>query len=476
VHARPDQETSQNTAQQHQQLLNDNARLREALASLQDQHARLEKAKAVQAQEMDEMMMTVKELEAFMASADKGDLTETVAALEAALAERDEKILQLREEAAARRKEFREVTQHQEQTIDQLKMLHEQRIAEMEEQRSEMEERLLSSAGSETINAAEVAKQLSALEAVCDEMQRGSEQAKEAMEVAQSRITQLEEENARLHDEVIESRTAAVAQPSEGAKRLVKKSSLDQLPQNHPQRTSAFGMLEGEVSRLEQENAQIKRSNAQREQATHATIEALEQELQQLRANTSNESSHSLRAQLSRERAQRIALEDRYTELERQLEDTIMQIEQASLPARTVSRSLSTSPSLSIRIPPPVQTPDPVRSPRPHRGKLTDREDEMVEPMSAGHASCEYCGKVGHDMLSCKEVFGTPQAKQPEQPIPAAGSGGVKRFTERKEQIIQQEQMATPPRMDSSGQLWCSYCQRYGIHATEECPDADEQF
>lgn len=414
---------AENPAAVQQKLLNDNARLSKELEDTKYRLGELNRARAVQVQETEELMSTVAELEAMQNRESKQNVT--LAELEemrAYIDERERKIEQLRADAEVRRTEFRQVTEHQQVTIEELKALHKLQIAEIQEKNSDMEERLLNSSGEDgslgqTPEQMEVLQgQLADLSEELDVLVSHQERARQDIDIANSRIADLEHENNRLLDELAEAhmalehyKTKELKNPLREARRV---SSLENLPAHHPQKKQAIEFLEIEVRRLKEENETLRgheatQANPVIPQFILDELTGLQGVVDQLQADDTDRAANErelnvLRTNLERERTAHEALKAHYEQMEKTLEQTIMRmnIEDPQSPQTSPTRKDKTVEPLSPIVARRVSTESDLRSPRANRGI----EQEVP---SDGVLFCEYCEQHGHDIVSCKAVFGS---------------------------------------------------------------------
>lgn len=392
-----------------QKLLNENARLSQELEEVRTRLIEVQQAKAIQAQEMDELMASVAELETFISTQGNESHTAELEQLRAHLADREAKIEELRREAEERRTEFRQVTEHQQATIEELKSYHDFQIAELAEKNTEMEERLLSSGTNGLpagIEAEDMERQIAEMTQMFDVLTEEQANARLDIELANDRIGQLEQENERLLDELTDSRSLLAQRPINGPRSPGSRRTSILGPSSEESATKKRSDdLELEVERLKAENdslrAQIPDPLAQAPEPD-ISIEELKLEIKkyEFEAGEARNELRQLQEALKQERATREQMEDQNARMEETLERTIMQMNSsAHLPTKTQIEAKATVP-----------TPAAVKS----NHAIENEQDAGLEN---GVERCEYCGAIGHDIINCSNVFGSthnsPAVKQP---------------------------------------------------------------
>lgn len=428
-------ERTESTAAVQQKLLNENARLAKELEDAERRLAELQRAKAIQTHEMEELVSTVAELEALQGSSSSSSgvtLTE-LEELKAYIENREAKIMQLRSDAEVRRTEFRQVTEHQQATMEELKVLHTEQVDQMEQKITFLEGRLHSSPhdGSPTVEEQMqmnlLQDQLAELSEELDVLVTNQEKARQDIDVGNARIMDLELENERLHSQLAEARApSTIALESEVTPHRVSRrvASIEHLPDAHPQKRQTIGFLETEIKRLQEENKALKldRFDARSSFVPEATIQELsdlnELVLQLRKENEAHTDVHrhleALRSELDRERNARRALEEQHDQMESTLERTIMELNgrsPISVSSPTISKTLPTSTRPVTPIPiSDIGIDHEIRSPRNDR-KIGNSFSQGLanegEPASDGALWCEFCEQAGHDIISCKAVFGS---------------------------------------------------------------------
>ena len=390
------------TAANQQRLLNENARLSQELEDVRVKLSEVQTAKAIQAQEMDELMSSVAELETFIGSQNSNANSTELEQLREHLADREAKIQELRREAEERRTEFRQVTEHQQATIEELKTFHEYQIAEFAEKHADLEDRLLSSGTSGMpagVEAEDMERQITEMTEMFDVLTEEQARARLDIDTANDRIQELEKENDRLLDELAEAKLLLAQKPINGPRSPSSRrvSGIEHLPDSHPQKRQTIGFLETELRRLQEENDTLQKKAAASDAAElsdlRSKVQALEKESLQAK---------QLQAELDRERSTRREMEDQHAQMEETLERTIMEMN---------FREPATNGHTKAN-------PVDLRSPRASRA-ATPMANMSNEPSSDSALRCEYCGAVGHDIINCSNVFGSAQ-NSPTANRPAA--------------------------------------------------------
>lgn len=470
---------AQNAAMVQQKLLNENARLKHELDVQQGKLGDLRKAKALQAQEMDDLQGAVAELQHFIASESANgtrdrDLSNSsvtspssvasaaqVDALQAALHEREAQILALHREADGRRDEFRKVTHHQQETIDELKRFHDLQIDELERKQAEVERsyadaiadaraeaqaqaqaelqaqaqaqaRAVSPAAAgannvkggaggavEGFDAAETMRQLAELEAMCEEMQRNSAIGRQRIDDAQLRIHELERENDRLLDEL-----ARVTIEAESAATAVDRAANDDGARDEAA-AAASAAAANEIEELRESLTQLEQQNEvlKKQLSARATLDgqvvALEAQLAHARSNVARmEADRAVDAKDAQaaaeaaaetsasamEQLDHLAQElDREREARKKLEEDYAQLEH--LLDRTILQmeegAEANDDAASVLLPADAGSGVMAGSPMsPDAGEAHANGQKAV----SAH-KCEYCDEVGHDVLNCAKVL-----------------------------------------------------------------------
>lgn len=428
-------EQANHNAAAQQRLLNDNARLSKELESSQMYLIDLQKTNNIQAQEMEELVATLSELETLQgANRNEPDLSLELQELRAYLQDRERKIEELRNEAEVRRTEFKKVTDHQQATIDELKTFHQMQLTELQEKHDDIEERLNSAGDMMNHDTGHSQDQMETLQAqlleLSDELDvlvGQQERARLDIEIANSRIHELEAENARLLDELEISRVEVSKQTLpmtvDYEKKARRMTSIENLPDHHPQKRQTIEFLENEIRSLRETNdlQGSKLDELQATEALHITseIETLRKTVASLQREQEGREPQDamiqeLRSALEREKSARKDLEEQHSRMEDTLEKTIMHIDSKSPRNSLQARSgkLNSRPSLAIDTSPTASQLD-LRSPRPDRGPITQ------DLPSEGAVYCEFCEMEGHDIVSCSQVFGSNNASPERQRAPS---------------------------------------------------------
>lgn len=427
----PPPDRGENAAAAQQKLLNENARLSKSLAELEKRLSDTQKAKAIQTHEMEELISTVSELEALQGSST--DVAVSVAEVEelrAYIENREAKIAQLRSEAEVRRTEFKQVTEHQQATIEELKAMHAEQLKQMEQQKNDLENRLIDSEGASPSNDQEqmnlLQDQLAELSEELDALVGNQERARQDIDLANARINDLEQENNRLLGELDEARMKLEVQKqdSHNGRRVSRRvSSLEKLPDAHPQKRQTIEFLETEIERLKQDSRATKSQESVPDKSSAydqaveevANLKALLAQLQAESATKTGgqEELRVLRTELDAERQARRSLEDQHDQLESTLERTIIQLNSKS--PKTMDHSASKRAPNRTITPTPVPSLDTdygLRSPRPSQMSsrtLSPSPTFGDAPKSDGNLWCEFCEEPGHDIIACKAVFGSAE-------------------------------------------------------------------
>lgn len=415
-----------------QKLLNENARLSKAVEELERKLLDTQKAKAIQHHEMEELISTVAELEALQGpQSETGVASNELLELRAYIENREAKIEQLRSEAEVRRTEFKQVTEHQQATIEELKAMHADQISQLEIRRNVLEERLLVNGDvsmpddQEQMNLLQ--DQLAEISEELDALVGNQERARQDIDLANARINELELENNRLLDElenartkVEDARTTTSSQLSQAASRRVL--SMEDLPETHPQKRQTIEFLENEIARLKQEVETLK-AKADGDPTTGSGTEAigsshLQAVIAELQAENdlkmkAQEEIKVLRLELDTEKQARRSLEAQNDQLENTLERTILQLNTKS------PRSIVRSNTNGVTVQPPTpSTPTKIDkevgygSPPAERVSRLSRSPTVRAADVAPDGSelwCEFCEESGHDIISCKAVFGSAE-------------------------------------------------------------------
>lgn len=408
-----------NDAAVQQKLLNDNARLAQELETLGKRHGDLQRAKAIQAQEMDELMTSVSELEAFISSQNNSSGAD-LELMRTHVADCEARIDQLRKEAEERRTEFRQVTEHQQATIEELKTFHAAQIVELEGKHANMEERLASSGinGESTgIEADEMERQIAEMTEMFDVLTEEQARARLDIDVANDRIEGLEKENERLLDELAEAQIALSQKPINGPRSPFSPASrrvsqIESLPDGHPQKRQTIGFLETEVSRLQDENAALQLKNTQRtideSQPSSAEVRQLEQTiatLQERRKLERDAEIERLTKALHVEQQARERAESQQAELEATLERTILQMDSTTFNSNARKPILGVTEAGRLVEHASVPISRPGVSPEATLSTTNHAHDASQAPVDET-LKCEYCGETGHDIVDCSNVFG----------------------------------------------------------------------
>ncbi|CCG81920.1 CLIP170 family protein Tip1 [Taphrina deformans PYCC 5710] len=407
-----------------QKLLNENAMLHKELEESQSRLIEAQRKNTIQVQEMDELMTTLVELEALQHghSESKESKSSVLGDMQAFLDDRERKIEELRAEAESRRTEFRQVTEHQQATIDELKSLHQEQLTALQEKHDDIEERLLSSAGEQFVQESPDTAQMEVLQGqlleLSDELDAlvaQQDRARQDIEIANSRIRDLEAENENLLQTLAESeRLDDKARNSSSLHSLRHTTSTENLHDDHPQKRQTIQFLENEIRHLkaEKEQAISKLSQRPEREVPESVLEemidlkkAIVDLRQQLEESERDRlASQGIRAELEAERQARKNLEAQHEQMEDTLERTILHINskspRTSVQGKTPNKGQSKPPKLSLATSPVDPSLD-LRSPRADRGQTT------VELPSEGALFCEFCETEGHDIVSCGQVFGS---------------------------------------------------------------------
>ena len=347
------------------------------------------------------------------------ELRREIEALKNDIAERDETIRHLRSSNSPgsrrqedRMKELEELVNAYKEEIMSLEQ-------ELEEARQQMKEDEIAQRG--------VVDQISVLEGVVENMERGLINEKKLGERNVKRIRELE---SQLR--VAQSRIEELERDEEERARR-KHTSVDQLSDGHPQKRQTVQFLEQEVEkwkRLSQlsnpegmktssstgsvngdSSEELKGLKMIIEQLTRENRE-VETENRRLKAQLSEtddkpaptSGQDALRDRLEAAERERDALRSEVTELESLLESKIFHEEELEKDleklrkeqARTVplQRRLSGKEDRPHSVTPPSQSP-------PDVPRVQEPAPEIDESLW-----CEICEEKGHDILGCKAVFG----------------------------------------------------------------------
>lgn len=329
------------------------------------------------------------------------ELRREVEALKQEVADRDTTIRQLRSRSvgpeSSRLRELEDLVAAYKSEIEHLEQ-------ELAEARSQMHEDEIAQRG--------VVEQISVLETVVENMERGLIAEKKMGEKNAKRIRELE--NA------LKAAEEALAGEEEDRMRR-KHTSVDALPENHPQKRQTVQFLEQEVEKWKRLSSLSANAPNGRRTSTASSAESPEEVkglkliIEQLtRENVQVESENrrlkakqpepaatgegALRERLDAAEREREQLRSELGDLESLLETKIFKEEELERELETL-RQATTAPlrrkSSSGRhsITPPRMSPPP---------PPIVEEPEAVDE----NLWCEICEEKGHDILGCKAVFG----------------------------------------------------------------------
>ena len=347
------------------------------------------------------------------------ELRREIEGLKADITERDETIRLLRNSHSPKAQKQEERIRELEELVSAYKDEIMSLEQELEEARQQMKEDEIAQRG--------VVDQISILEGVVENMERGLINEKKLGERNVKRIRELE---AQLR--VAQSRIEELERDEEERGRWKHTSGLDQLSDSHPQKRQTVQFLEQEVEkwkRLSQMSApegirrgsngssngdspeetkglkliieQLTRENVQVESENRRLKAKLEEPATPAPTATSGEDA--LRDRLEAAESERDALRSEVTELESLLESKIFREEELEKDLEQLRKEHATTPPLQRRTSAPKSerphsmTP-PTTSPPTVPVKEETKYDESLW--------CEICEERGHDILGCKAVFG----------------------------------------------------------------------
>lgn len=346
----------------------------------------------------------------FKAKLEMEELRREVEALKHDLADRDSTIRALRLSPRSAKVEDTKVRE-----LEELVAAYKDEIAsleqELEEARQQMKEDELAQRG--------VVDQISVLEGVVENMERGLIAEKRLGERNVKRIRELESQLKASQARIEE------LEREDEEKMRRKHTSVDNLPDGHPQKRQTVQFLEHEVEkwkRLSTLSTDKRRTSTTSggsgetpeemkglkliiEQLTRENVQ-VESENRRLKAKitepTANSGEGALRERLEASERERDQLRGEINELEGLLEsrifredelekelDRLRQAQASSAPVRRKSSSNRPHSTTPPRSPPP---PPPT----------------LGEPVVDESLWCEICEEKGHDILGCKAVFDKP--------------------------------------------------------------------
>jgi chromosome segregation ATPase len=343
------------------------------------------------------------------------ELRREMEGLKIELSEKESKIRQLVHSPRTAR-----VEDHKVRELEELVSAYKEEIGsleqELEDARQQLKEDELAQRG--------VVDQISVLEGVVENMERGLIAEKKLGERNVRRIRELE---AQLHH--AQARIEELERDEEDKMRR-KHTSVDRLPEGHPQKRQTVQFLEQEVEKWKRLSTlsgekvgrrtstgsgasgespeEVKGLKMIIEQLTRENVQ-VESENRRLKAKQTEESSTTgegaLRDRLESAEREREQLRSEVQDLEGLLESKIFREEELEKDLEQLRNNHSSTPPLrrksasSIRrhsaTPPTISPPPPPIS-----------EESVVDES----LWCEICEEKGHDILGCKAVFGDKPA------------------------------------------------------------------